>query len=218
MDNINFDVFETDFNYGDEIFMYTDGITEAQNKDEELYGENRLLNILNTNKNISLENICKKVKQDIEQYAQETEQSDDITMLCFKYYGKENTYRNVASKQNYKHFSDWLNDNINKFNIADDKKQKIELSFEEIYTNIFSYAYPDSEGEVEISIRKDNDDIILEFTDWGAKYNPLEKPDPDINQPPENRSIGGLGIFMVKQLAKDVNYSYDNANILKLTF
>ena len=206
------------FNEGDEIFMYTDGVTEAMDKDGKLYSEERLRETLNKNRNVSLENICKKVKEDIDNYSQDVEQSDDITMLSFKYFGNSNVYKNFASKENYQRANLWLQDNLNKLNASPELKQKIELSFEEIYTNIFSYAYPPIQGEVEISITKEQDDIILKFIDWGKPYDPLEKPDPNIDLGPDDRPVGGLGIFMVKQPSKDIEYRYDNANILTIKF
>ncbi len=185
---------------------------------EELYGEERLKDTLNSYKEISLENVCKNIKNDIDDYSKEVEQTDDITMLMFKYYGKENTYKNLASKENYKRFNTWLNDCFERNNVLFGLRQNIELSFEEIYTNIFSYAYPDGVGEVEISIYKENDDVVLRFVDWGIPYNPLEKQDPDISLSPEERPIGGLGIFMVKQMSKDIEYKYEDKNILTVKF
>lgn len=216
--DFEFKIKEIDFNSCDEIFMYTDGVTEAMDKDDNLYGEKRLVDVLNKNKMISLRHKCENVKQDIENYSNGVSQSDDITMLVFKYYGKYETYRNVASKDNYKLFLLWLSDRLDLLDVPNDKRQNIELSFEEIYTNIFSYAYPPFEGEVEMSIKKENDDIVLKFVDWGIPYNPLEKPDPDINLPPDERPVGGLGVFMVKQLSKSIEYEYKDANILTVKF
>ncbi|MCQ2790278.1 MAG: serine/threonine-protein phosphatase, partial [bacterium] len=75
-------------NAGDELFLYTDGITEASNKEKELYGEERLLNILNKNKNIELEKIIPTIKNDISDFIQNEPQSDDTTSVLFKYNGK----------------------------------------------------------------------------------------------------------------------------------
>ena len=64
-----------------------------------------------------------------------------------------------------------------------------------------------------------NDTITFEFKDEGTEYNPLEKPDPDINLPPEERQIGGLGIFMVKEMTDEISYKReDGKNILTLIF
>ena len=66
------------------IFIYTDGVVEAQNSKEEFYGDARLINVLN--EDILLPNeIILKVKADVDKFSEETNQFDDITMLCVKY-------------------------------------------------------------------------------------------------------------------------------------
>lgn len=75
---------------GDEIYLYTDGVTEAININEELYGEDRLLvYIESVDHDISAEELCADVYRSVDDYAGEgVEQFDDITMLCLKYRGK----------------------------------------------------------------------------------------------------------------------------------
>ncbi len=70
-----------------EIFIYTDGIVEAQNKKEEFYGNERLINILNDNKTLMPEELIKKVKEDVNLFADNTPQFDDITMVNVKFLG-----------------------------------------------------------------------------------------------------------------------------------
>ena len=72
---------------GDIIYLYTDGVTEATNINDELYGEDRLLALLNANKEASMEELCKLVKEDVFAFAGEAPQFDDITMLALKYCG-----------------------------------------------------------------------------------------------------------------------------------
>lgn len=72
---------------GDKMFLYTDGVTEAMNSNQELYGEQKLRDILNINKDYELKDVVNAVKQDIKTYAGEEEQSDDITVITFKYNG-----------------------------------------------------------------------------------------------------------------------------------
>ena len=72
---------------GDVIYLYTDGVTEATNINDELYGEDRLLALLNANKEASMEKLCKLVKEDVFSFAGEAPQFDDITMLALKYCG-----------------------------------------------------------------------------------------------------------------------------------
>ena len=102
--------------------------------------------------------------------------------------------------------------------MSDEIKSRLELISEELYTNIFSYAYPENEGKIEITLVRENSAITCIFKDKGIPYNPLEKPDPDIDFPPEKRDAGGLGIFMVKNTVDEIDYEYeDECNILTMT-
>ena len=80
---------------GDILYLYTDGVTEAMNKDEQLYGEDRLVRLLSFGENYPepaednglSESVCEAVAADVEKFAAGAEQSDDITMLCIRYKG-----------------------------------------------------------------------------------------------------------------------------------
>lgn len=72
---------------GDAIYLYTDGVTEATDLNEELYGEDRLHSILEKYKDETMEVICSEIKKDVDLFAGEAPQFDDITMLALKYKG-----------------------------------------------------------------------------------------------------------------------------------
>ena len=72
---------------GDAIYLYTDGVTEATDLNEELYGEDRLHSILEKYKDETMEVICGEIKKDVDLFAGEAPQFDDITMLALKYNG-----------------------------------------------------------------------------------------------------------------------------------
>lgn len=72
---------------GDEIYLYTDGVTEATNSANGLYGEERLVKTLNTLHGLSGEDICRAIKADIDTFVGDAPQFDDITMLYLKYNG-----------------------------------------------------------------------------------------------------------------------------------
>ena len=95
-------------------------------------------------------------------------------------------------------------------NCPDDKIELIRICAEEIFVNIASYAYTDQDGLVNIEEEVGNNTIEVTFADEGVAYNPLEKEDPDVTAPLPEREIGGLGIFMVKQMADEVKYRYEN--------
>lgn len=69
---------------GDRLFLYTDGVAEATNANNELYGTEKMLKVLNNNKNISCEELLYKIKEDIDSFVKEAPQFDDITMLSLE--------------------------------------------------------------------------------------------------------------------------------------
>lgn len=102
----------------------------------------------------------------------------------------------------------------------DSLRFKVRLSIEEAVENVVNYAYQDGIGWLEASTRLDTDGItlIIELRDAGSPFNPLQKPDPDVTLPAEERPIGGLGIFICKQMMDNIEYRYaEGNNILTMT-
>ena len=96
---------------------------------------------------------------------------------------------------------------------------QIDVAVEEIFVNVASYAYTPNTGSV--TIRMDLQEkpraVVITFIDSGIPYNPLAKEDPDVSLSAEERSIGGLGIFMVKKTLDKMEYEYtDQKNVLKM--
>ena len=98
-------------------------------------------------------------------------------------------------------------------------QMKIELSVEEIFVNIASYAYAPGTGKALIRVGVSGEPSVVEITfiDSGVKYDPLAKEDPDITLDASERSIGGLGIFLTKKNMDEVSYEYkDGRNIFTM--
>ena len=103
-------------------------------------------------------------------------------------------------------------------------RMKILLAIEEIFVNICNYAYEDKEGTAQMrsEVYDDTEEpgrkkAVFVFKDQGIPYNPLEKEDPDITIPAQERQVGGLGIFLTKQIMDDMDYVYrDGSNILTM--
>ncbi|MCK5100524.1 MAG: ATP-binding protein [Desulfobacteraceae bacterium] len=88
---------------------------------------------------------------------------------------------------------------------------KINILIEEIVVNIVNYAFNNStEGVIDIEIDTPGDKMFFKISDNGIPFDPLKAKEPDIGASLENRNVGGLGIFFVKQIAKDISYSYKN--------
>lgn len=221
-DDADFEIYNTKLTPGDIIYTYTDGVTEATNENDEMFGDKKLLECLNNIEETQPETIAQKIKQSVREHTNSAPQSDDITMLIFKYNEAANNikkYKEIAIPGNYNHFYKWLHDVCKEWNIDDKLSNKLDMCAEEIFANIAFYAYPDTSGNLESELRKFSDRIVFEFQDDGIEYNPLAKPDPDIDLPPEERPLGGLGIFMVKEMADEIYYRRENnKNILTMVF
>ena len=89
MEGIRYRRSELQLDPGDTLYLYTDGVTEATNAQEALYGEERLFRLLSGDCGTSAQAICAAVKADVDEFAGEAEQFDDITMLCLAYHGPQ---------------------------------------------------------------------------------------------------------------------------------
>jgi len=87
-DNMQFNSVKTQLNPSDGIILYTDGVTEAFNKEEEEYDEERLEKLLPTIQSLSVNEIVNKITEDVNQFAQGYPQSDDITLMALRYNGQ----------------------------------------------------------------------------------------------------------------------------------
>ena len=98
-------------------------------------------------------------------------------------------------------------------------QMQIDLAVEEIFVNIANYAYDPETGPatVRAGVHPDRSAVSITFIDHGVPYDPLAKADPDLSKSAEEREVGGLGIFLVKQTMDDIRYEYVNgSNILTI--
>lgn len=205
----------------DKIFLYTDGVTEAKNDKDELFGEERLIEYLNSHSFNNPKELITALREEINVYANNAEQFDDITMLAFdfKKYFKTNAIEREfkASDESLDAINDFLEEELNKYNASMKLIKQINVVTEEVFTNISHYAYNENIGKMRLSVEYKDGDIILKFIDYGIPFNPLLKKDPDISLSANERQIGGLGIFMVKKIMDEAKYKYENGqNILIL--
>ena len=217
MDGIRYKEQEIQLEKGDKIYLYTDGVTEAHNDKNELYGEDRLLKCLNSVKDKSVDDICQKIKEDVELFVGTAEQFDDITMLCvcFNEETKDIAITVNPTMETVSQIAAFVEEEMEKLEISPKISMKLMIAVDEIYSNIIRYS---GASEATIKIEKTEKELYFWFIDNGKPYNPLDAEEPDITISSEDRKIGGLGIFMVRKMLNNVEYKYiDGKNILKLT-
>jgi anti-sigma regulatory factor (Ser/Thr protein kinase) len=95
----------------------------------------------------------------------------------------------------------------------------LNLALEEAVVNVMTYAYPEgTAGMVDIDIKTNGEQLTCVLSDSGTPFDPTQTPDADTTLSAEERPIGGLGIFLVRQIMDDISYQYvDNKNVLTLT-
>ena len=223
MEGIRFREHPFELHPGDSLFVYTDGVPEATNSKDELFGNDRMLEALNSEPDAVPEQLLKNVRSGIDTFVGDAPQFDDITMLGFTYMGpaddgtKELTIE--ARPENIEAVTAFIDEQLDTTNCSMKAKMQIEVAVEELFVNIAHYAYSPEVGNATIGVKVQDDGnyVTISFKDSGTPYNPLAKPDPDTTLSVEDRPIGGLGIYMVKKSMDDIKYEFkDGQNILTI--
>lgn len=204
----------THMDYNDMLFLYTDGLTEAENTEHEQFGEQRMQDGLSDtgDRLVGPREIVAEMKRRVETFVDGAEQSDDLTMLCVRYQTPALIMRNDI--QQIPTLAEW----IEGLGIPDELNMPINLALEEIVSNVMLYAYPGTHGQVIVEYIKVNDErILFTISDTGIAFDPTKKEEVDTTLSAEERPIGGLGIHLVRQLMDEVRYErIDDKNVLTL--
>ena len=224
MDGIRYRAGELTLNPGDRLFLYTDGVPEATNTDEKLYGEDRLLSFMNGNADLEATALLPALKANIDEFVGEAPQFDDITMLMFDYKPQKRgewTIRKTfpANTEVLSDVLGFVEEMLDSFECSLKIQMSVCVALEEVFVNIARYAYGDGVGDVDLQIAFEEESRTVTFrvADKGVPFDPLKKPDPDITLSAEDREIGGLGIFITKKTMDRVTYAYENGeNVLTM--
>lgn len=202
---------------GDTLYLYTDGVTEATNVNEELYGSKRLLDCLNRWAGQEPKEFLTSVRADIDGFVKEAPQFDDITMLAlrFKSFMKRQELTVPAAIEQIPRVTEWVDNALSANEKLLTVQGQVDIAIDEILSNV---AYYSGSKDMTVQMWLWERRVKLAFVDNGAPYNPLERENPDVTLPASERKAGGLGIYMVKKMLDDVEYRYENGkNILTVT-
>jgi anti-sigma regulatory factor (Ser/Thr protein kinase) len=94
-----------------------------------------------------------------------------------------------------------------------DQSFLLRLVIEEIATNIVKYGYePGAPGVIQLQYVHEHGTLRIVIRDRGRPYDPRQHPDPDMSSDPATRQIGGLGLFLVRESADELQYYHDPAS------
>lgn len=215
---------ETILEPGMMLLLYTDGLTEAMNSTHEQFGLQRVMNVIDNNVNMPSKQMLDKLHQATLEFVGNAEQSDDLTMFAVRYTPSEEQTlhsQELTIENDLSHISqvnDFVTEFCYKLNFDKSDTTNMRLAIEEAVVNIINYAYPEGEkGDIGIVASATNDTLKWVITDNGKHFAPTDAPDVDTSLSAEDRQIGGLGIFLVRQLMDTINYErIDGKNVLTL--
>ena len=209
------------------IFLYTDGLTEAENSSHAQFGVKRVVNEAEriiANGNINPSELIKQMSDAMHEFVSGNEQSDDLTMLAVKYTKQQDTKelrRNIVLPNDVETITKlhpFIEEIGEKLELSSSLTMKLNLAVEEAVVNVMNYAYPEGTyGEVAIDAMADDKQLQIILTDCGVAFDPTESKEADTTLSADERPIGGLGIHLVRQIMDSVSYERTNdKNVLTL--
>ncbi|MBQ2209079.1 MAG: SpoIIE family protein phosphatase [Prevotella sp.] len=219
------------FPEGSALLLYTDGLTEATyySKDgtRRLFGEDRLLHDVEKNSKASAIEVIDFLKQHVNVFADGTEQSDDLTMMFLRHGTSADSsttpMRRLIMKNEMTEVSrmrGFFFSVCREYGIDDETAKSLNLAIEEWVANVINYAYPKGlRGHVEVRAGVSNQVLTVVIKDHGIPFDPTQHADVDIDAELDDRQIGGLGIFLVRNIMDTMDYerTADGYNMLTLT-
>ena len=233
MEGMEYKEYEVLLKPGSEVFLYTDGVTEATSEKNEQFGTKRLLESLNSGLAPELKGVLERVNDAVDVFVGDAPQFDDITMLCLYYAGADATDSSEEQREerymkemtleatvgNIPIVTDFINTELEALECPMKAQMQIDIAVDELFGNIAHYAYDPLTGPATVRVEVDDDPmaVIITFIDHGKPYDPLAGKEPDITLNAEDREVGGLGVFLVKKTMDEITYEYKNGqNILKI--
>ncbi|MBR4811269.1 MAG: SpoIIE family protein phosphatase [Bacteroidaceae bacterium] len=218
---------ETLVDPGTTIFLYTDGLTEAENIEHKQFEMSRIKDLalkLQQEQTFTPNVIIDRMTESVHEFVGEADQSDDLTMLAIRYtkHHEDLVYQRSLTLINDLKRVPRLNTFIdeaceaNGFDMA--TTMQINLAIEEAVVNVMNYAYPaGTKGDITIEAKANKTEMFFIISDTGTPFDPTAKAEVDITLSAEDRSIGGLGIHLIRQIMDNINYErVDGHNILTL--
>lgn len=208
LNEANYRTSRTSLKGGETLVLYTDGVTEAMDAQGQLFSEQRLEHTLQRLAHQRPVDLLTTLVEDVQAFSRGTVQTDDITLLALQYRPavvQELTLANRPSEV------DRLVSAVARFahdhRIAEPDLRVVALALDEVLTNTISYGYDDQvPHEIRVRLTLANSRLSAEVEDDAKPFNPLTVPSPDLTSPIEARSVGGLGVHLVRSLMDQVDY------------
>ena len=202
----------------DRLIVYTDGLSEAENSDHELLGEERLSELCDKFNTLPPKELLESIDDSLARFVDGAKQSDDLTMLAIHYGGWFLELYNDLSQTG--RIGVFVSGIAAATGLDKSTADRINLAVEELVVNVLQYAYPEGErGRVSVSATFENNILEFRICDEGRPFDPTMAPDPDLTLDADSRPVGGLGIFLARKIMDEISYRREgrcNVVIMKI--
>ena len=209
---------------GTTIFLYTDGLTEAENTRHEQFQEDRIIEVARQSERTP-KLFIEKMADAVNHFVGNADQSDDLTMLAIQYTRLHEQNIRLQRTMTLPNVIDqvpqlelFVNEVCETLGLDMSTTMSLNLALEEAVVNVMSYAYTaGTRGNIDIEAQANDRCLKFIISDWGIPFDPTAKTEVDTTLSAEDRPIGGLGIHLMRQIMDSINYErIDGKNVLTL--
>lgn len=202
---------------GDQLLLYTDGVTDAENIYGASFGLGHLIQVCRGDR-VDVNLLCDGVVKAVHEFREGREIFDDMTVLAVEFH--ENfvpIYLKMdlpAKQESVSKVIDAINEKLESVDCSEENRKIIDVVIDEICVNIVDYAYDGQDGNMEVEAEIGPNYIKMKFLDSGKEFNPLL-----VKEPSEDDLLveGGLGIHLVRNMVGSMEYEYrDGKNCLTI--
>ena len=217
---------EAQLSTGTTLFLYTDGLNEAMNADKEQFEMERINEVAVralANQQQEPHELINQMTKAVHQFVGDAEQSDDMTMMAIQYIWQQTDLQTQSivlpnNTQEVTRLNAFVEEVCKTVGFDEMVTMQIKVAVEEAVVNVMKYAYPQGKlGNVRIEAAHNDQRLKFTIIDSGKPFDPTIQSEVDTTLSAKKRSLGGLGIHIMRQNMDSINYERtDNLNVLTL--
>ena len=209
----NYEWQETTLKSGDTLFLYTDGLNDAENAAGERFGRQRVAELVDGHADASPQQQAELVTSEISRFVGDTDKSDDLTMLIIKWL--QPAHLSIrADMDDIGQIEPFIAEASRQAGLPPKEAMHIRLALEEAVANVINYSQATS---IDLDASIDDTHLKVTITDDGIPFDATGESPTDFSLPPDQRPPGGLGMMLLHQMTDQLDYQRtDNRNVLTL--
>ena len=217
---------QTQLQSGDMIFLYTDGLSEAENHAGKRLGRSHVQQLASQHTDETPQQLVQLMEDEVRRHAADTEQSDDITLLAVKWLKEQESMQCTlhASMDEISRLQPFVEQASQQAGLSDKESKRLRLAVEEAVANVINYGQATTitltaQADKGLPIEEAGGGVLtLTIDDDGQPFDPTQGSDTDLTVPPDQRPPGGMGIILLQRMTDSLSYQRtDGHNILTLT-